>query len=299
MRRTSVFYLPEICQGKGLWRFLVDLDNVKDIQEMVYNDIFPSRGVVRTDEPMTMMVLDMFRDIKSMELKFQGYAICKGALCDEEPKHWVTLIMSYYMNHFTGNGSKGTERTIHGCPWESIANVNAEEDAAQLKKGIGRFQISTVDDVKYLVRSEPYLHIRKLYMEVFVGELISRIVRSGSRPLRFPTFGSKLLLHTASTTAQQIHCEYIVGNELLDEEEVKYFANVTGEKFAFLHVKPMGHMELSKKNGNVEQTESKLVKIPPFSVVFFRGDLPPPKRELMMIYPDEKSLNLLLDFTLI
>lgn len=120
MRRTSVFYLPEICQGKGLWRFLVDLDNVKDIQEMVYNDIFPSRGVVRTDEPMTMMVLDMFRDIKSMELKFQGYAICKGALCDEEPKHWVTLIMSYYMNHFTGNGSKGTERT-----WMSVG-VNSE-----------------------------------------------------------------------------------------------------------------------------------------------------------------------------
>ena len=41
-----------------------------------------------------------------------------------------------------------------------------------------------------------------------------------------------------------------------------------------MHVQTMGHMELAKNNGNLSQIESKLIEIPPFSLVLFREDLP-------------------------
>lgn len=276
-KKKDTGHLPEPCKGTGLWSLMMKPEDVKPIQEMVCNAIFRSRGAVLTgNEQMKHMVLEMFKEIKSMDLRYQGYTICSGVLKNDETEDWVNSFISYYMKYFNGNGAHGSSRKGGECPWESIANVSTEEDAGPLKKGIGRFQLSSVSDVLHLIQKECRLHIKKLKLEVFVGELVSRIVRSTTKPLRFPSFGSKLLVHTPGTEKQRIHCDYVVlkGGGVLPEEEVKYFAIVTGEKASYLHVMPMGHMEISKMNGDLSQIDSKLVEIPPFSVGLFRGDLP-------------------------
>ena len=217
----------------------------------------------------------MFKDMRSMELKYQDFTVCEGFLKSDEPKHWVTSYLRYYMKYFTGKGATGTERNGESCPWESIVNLGTGQDEKPLKKEIGRYQVSSISDVLYLTNNELDLCRKKRRLEIFVGNLICSIVASKNSPLRSPSFGSKLLAHTPDAKAQKIHCDYSVrkGN-VLEESEVKYFAIVTGDKSSYLHVLPMGHVEITKRGETVSIIDAKLVEIPPFSIGLFRGDLP-------------------------
>ena len=111
------------------------------------------------------------------------------------------------MKYFTGKDGKGTERTEETCSQESIANVRAEDDAEPLKKGIGRYKVSSVSDVLYFTHHELELNKKKLMVKIFVGELMCNIVSSTDSPLRFPSFSSKLLVHTPGAKAQKVHCD--------------------------------------------------------------------------------------------
>ena len=269
--------LPEPCQGMGLWGRALPPGLVIQIKMDVRNAIFHSRQFPSSsDDAVSEKFLDMFKEMRSTELKYKGFTVCEGFLKDEGPKDWITSFLAYYMKYFTGKDASGKERRGEPCPWESIANVDSGYDEAPLKKRIGRYQLSSLSDVLYLTSSQMPLYRKKLKLEIFVGNLICYIVNSSEQqPLRFPSFGSKLLVHTPDAKAQKIHCDYPVKKgRLLEETEVKYFAIATGKKSSYLHVLPMGHMEITKRNGRASNIEPKLVEIPPFSVGLFRGDLP-------------------------
>ena len=51
---------------------------------------------------------------------------------------------------------------------------------------------------------------------------------------------------------------------------------VTGEKSSYLHVVPMGHLEISIQDGKVSNVASNLIELPPYSMGILRGDLPHP-----------------------
>ena len=269
--------LPEPCQGMGLWGRLLLPGIIVELKEEVRMAIFRSRKArCSTDDDTNQLILNMFKEIRSMEMRYQGFTVCDSFLSNEGPKDWVDSFLSYYMNLFTGKDGIGKVRKGKKCPWESIANIGVKEDAEPLKKGIGRFQVSSIEDVEYLTKNQLSLYRKKLMLEVFVGELISSIISSNKFPLRFPSFGSKLLLHTDDAKSQRVHCDYPVRREgVLDETNVKYFAIVTGKKASYLHVLPMGHLEISRLGGKkISDIDSKLVEVPPYSVGIFRGDLP-------------------------
>ena len=135
--------------------------------------------------------------------------------------------------------------------------------------------MSSISNVLYLTNNELELYRKNLRLETFVGNLICSIVASKNSPLRFPSFCCKLLVHTPDDKAQKIHCDYPVRNgNVLEESEVKYFAIVTGDKSSYLHVLPMGQLEITKRGGSISNIDARLVEIPPFSVGLFRGDLP-------------------------
>ena len=267
---------PEPCQGVGLWGKLITPVDAVNIKQDVRNAILHSRQVPSgSDEVVNERIIDMFKDMRGMELKYQGFTVCEGFLKSKETKDWVVSFLRYYMRYFTRKDTTGKERNDELCPWESIVNVGTGHDEEPLKKGIGRYQVSSISDVLYLTKHKLPLYRKKLKLEIFVGNLICSIVRAGNSPLRFPSFGSKLLIHTPGAKAQKIHCDYPVKKgSVLEENEVKYFAIVTGEKPSYLHVLPMGHMEITKRSGSASNIESKLVEIPPFSLGLFRGDLP-------------------------
>ena len=130
-------------------------------------------------------------------------------------------------------------------------------------------------------------------LEVFVGALMCIIVSSNDFPLRFPSFGSKLLVHRPSANAQRIHCDYSVMKDgVLAESEVKYFMIATAEKSSYLHVLPMGHLKISRRDGKVSNVASKLIELPPYSMGIFRGIFLMLDLELMMMLSDEESLGL-------
>ena len=268
--------LPEPCQGMGLWGKMLLPGCIVEIKEDVRKAIFRSRQMeYNVNDSMNQRFINMFKDMRSMELKYQGFTICEGFLTGGRLEDWVNSFLSYYMKYFTGKDGNGSERTETPCPWESIANVGAEDDTEPLKKGIGRYQVSSIADVLYLTQHELELYNKKLMLEVFVAELMCNIVSSADNPLRFPSFGSKLLVHTPEAKAQRIHCDYSVRNDgVLEESEVKYFSIVTGKLSSYLHVLPMGHLEISRRGGKVSNVTSKLIELPPYSVGIFRGDLP-------------------------
>ena len=210
-----------------------------------------------------------------MELKYQGFTVCEVFLTDAGLQDLVNSFLSYYMKYFTGKDGKGTERTEEPCTWESISKVGAEDDAEPLKKVIGRHQVSSISGVLYLTQNELEFCKKKLMVDIFVGELMCNIVSSTDSPLRFLSFGSKLLSHTPGAKAQRVRCSYSVRKDgVLEEGELKYFSIVTGKKSSYLHVLPMGHLEFSRPGGKVSNVASKLLELPPYSARIFRRDLP-------------------------
>lgn len=270
-------FLPEPCQGKGLWGRLLLPGIIVELKEEVRMAIFRSRKAkCGTDDDTNELILNMFKEIRAMEMRYQGFTVCQAFLTNEGPKDWVDSFLSYYMNFFTGKDGTGKVRKGKQCPWESIANIGVKEDSEPLKRGIGRFQVSSIEDVEYLTKNQMGLYRKKLMLEVFVAQLISSIISSKNSPLRFPCFGSKLLVHTADAKSQRLHCDYPVRKDgVLEECDVKYFAIVTGKKSSLLHVLPMGHWEISRRDGKrISEIDSKLIEVPPYSVGIFRGDLP-------------------------
>ena len=52
----------------------------------------------------------MFKDMRSMELKYQGFTVCEGVLTGEGLQDWVNSFLRYYMNFFTVKDGTGSER---------------------------------------------------------------------------------------------------------------------------------------------------------------------------------------------
>ena len=132
--------LPDPCQGVGLWCKLSGPTKASQIKEQVREAIFRFRNIPSTsDDVVGERLLDLFKDMRSMELKYQGFTVCEGFLKSDEPNHWVTSYLRYYMKYFIGEGGTGTERNGESCPWESIVNLGTGQDEEPLKKGIGHY----------------------------------------------------------------------------------------------------------------------------------------------------------------
>ena len=71
----------------GLWGKIVRPEDALNIKQDVRNAILHSRQVPSgSDEVVNERIIDMFKEMRSMELKYQGFTICEGILKSKENK---------------------------------------------------------------------------------------------------------------------------------------------------------------------------------------------------------------------
>ena len=277
-RTKPISGLPEACSGTGPWGYITTDEKLNTISAMAQDCILSQLEVPSTgNEDVDKLMMTMFKKGLRKDLEYKGFVVCPAIFKDVEAEGWIDAYLRYYMEFFDQEGGKGSSRKGKQCPWDWISNKDPTTDEENVQNKVGRFQVRSSKDITYLYRKEKKMIQAKTWTEVLVATLLSHVLKTpdGQAPMRFPVFGSKILVHSDKTERQASHCDYAVEKGPVKKlEQCQYFAIVTGSTSALLHVWPTGHLFLCSPSTESLHLQPELVEIPPFSMCLVRGDLP-------------------------
>ena len=162
--------------------------------------------------------------------------------------------------------------------WEIVRN-NRDESMEELRRrGYGRRQNSRYAVMEFLENSS-LVWKQRVKLDVIIG-LLARAMRLGKRngglfDLFMPATGGRNLATDPGTDVQEAHCDVEV--ILLDHGYIPecpgYFAMVSGRRGFYLWISDRSHIFNQAGLYKSKPITLKKVFIPPFSVLFARGDL--------------------------
>jgi len=298
---TDVRTLPSVCHEEGAWnRFISELDICRIRNELQQNcsqsfcDAFnvptPDCGSdnhqsVKYGEHMIDLAYNAYCSAHSQELRETGYTVLPQVLLNTTAGEDLRSVLTTFGNRW--EGEKPPEQKSDDDPWRQIFNSGTKVDKSDAASGAGRYTIPVAEQVNDLILNNPDLFAQRERAEAAIGVLFESIVQTGSgeAPLQFPTTGSRLLFHTPNARKQKAHCDFeTVSYEENAEawnppsEDLGYFAMAAGEDGFHLRVWEQGHKLLFGPPEAVEHIaptiSSRVLFVPPFSVLLVRGDLP-------------------------
>jgi hypothetical protein len=214
------------------------------------------------------------------ELRSAGYAILEGILQDTAAGTSLSELLEFFVNRYSGPGCprKATD------PWKPIVNTSA----TGRRESSGRFTVPRIQYCDELETDHRPYALRKLYVEAILGHIMDKLGLTGqdrsdlaARKLFFPKTGSRLLMTVEGCKRQLPHLDYAELPPTTEPCAIRgdesYFVMASGADPFVLVIWPYTHAMMNCSGSTAREISAKwpsrIVKIPPYSVIVARGDL--------------------------